>query len=118
MSFSNAGNVWVWDRMGLYGRHGGQVRQATPHLEDADAWILKYGSRKAAAEQPAPEPAATTKAAPQPATNGTADAVRAARAKWGRVHPDAFHAKRDALRKGWILVGGVPTWADALNDRA
>lgn len=115
MSFSNAGNVWVWDRMGLYGRHGGHVRQNTPALDDADAWIVRHGARKgdAAEPEPAPKPAA---APAEPSAEALA--VRAARAKYGRIHPEAFHAKRDALRKGWSLVRGIPTWTDALYDRA
>lgn len=34
-----------WDRMGVFGRHGGAVRLAV-HLKEADAWIVRYGTRQ------------------------------------------------------------------------
>jgi hypothetical protein len=117
MSFSNPGNVWVWDRMGLYGRHGGHVRLA-PHLQAADAWILKYGGRSAPAKAKPAKPA--TASAPAKPAEPTPEqlAVRAARERYGAICPEAFHAKRDALRKGWTLVRGVPTWSAAMKDCA
>lgn len=114
MSFSNAGNVWVWEAMGLYGR-GGRVRLAThlaAHLASADAWIAKH--RKVEALPSEPKAPKAPKAAPEPSAEALT--IEAARARYGRIHPDAFHAKRSALRKGWMLVRGIPTWADALSD--
>jgi hypothetical protein len=123
MSFSNAGNVSVWERMGLYGRSGGHVRMSRPAVEAADAWIARHGARKAepvAVATPEPAPVAAPKApSAAKASEPKLDAeIEAARARYGRIHPDAFHAKRSALRKGWVLVRGVPTWAPTLEDVA
>lgn len=73
MSFRNAGNVWVWECMGLYGRTGGHVRVNAPHLAEADAWIARYGTRQPvpvaspATPAAAPKPACEVGAAPAPA---------------------------------------------------
>lgn len=123
MSFSNAGNVWVWDCMGLYGRDGGHVRENRPAIKAADEWIARYGTRQpvpvaSAAKPAAPKPVAPAPVAKPAAPKPTADPVAVARAKYGRAMPDAFNAKTGALRKGWALVNGVPSWADAVNASA
>lgn len=103
-----------WDRMGVFGRHGGRVELAA-HLKEADAWIVRYGTRRPVPVAAPPAPAAAKPAPSAPAyVAAPASAPSAApAAKPAPVLPPPPPAvDHRAVKSALALVAGCATAAD------
>ena len=103
-----------WDRMGVFGRHGGRVELAA-HLKEADAWIVRYGTRQPApvaapaAAKPAPSaPAYVAAPASAPVAAPPAPAAKPAPV----LPPPPPAVDHRAVKSALALVAGCATAAD------